>query len=283
MTRQQALDHLAEASMQGRLVLFCGAGVSKDAPANLPTADEIVCNVLERLMDALPDLRRDLLAGSYLYRTAPFELFMGVIQQALLFRTYEVLEPLTAGDPNDLHHCLAKLLVCGKAKHLITTNFDNLFERALTDAGRIRFYYGWGPDVDQLEKEFARPSIAKVHGSFVNVLGEDITQQTVATTLDKLYFDASPHLLRRWAALLSGHTILFLGYSGRDRLDVMRMLPQLQNSPLVWFLHSPEESVGISRSTESLLSREVRGLAGKDGRVILLCWFSVKWRTGVPR
>ena len=243
--------------------------MSKEPPTDIPTADEIVCGVLEKVGDALPDLQHDLIAGSHLFRNSPFELFMSVIEQGLLFRVFEVLEPLTAGRTNAFHAYLVRLLTEHKIAHLITTNFDYMFECALGEQlGDVSTFYGW-QDIDKLTRELTRPSLVKLHGSILDRERQDISKATVLTTVDQIYKGSERSLLQRWASALDGKTILFLGYSGRDRLDVMRLVSYLDRSWLVWVSHTDSPALRVSGPDDSL-SREVRAIAQGESPSIVV-------------
>jgi len=254
------LHRLAHDSARGRLLLFCGAGISKQEPTNLPTVDSLIGGILESVAESVPELWRDILACSYLCHTAPFELFMAVIQQALLFRVFETLEPLTNGEPNTIHYSLARLLSSRKAAHLFTTNFDNMIECALGDElHNVKTYYSWD-DCDRFRSQQQSPSLLKIHGSFVDAGGKDIAASTILTTIDAIYRSSKEAHLRKWAEFLNGRSVVFLGYSGRDRIDVIPMLSYANGAHMVWLCHSSDDRFRICTESDPLLSKEVRGL-----------------------
>ncbi len=264
MSVAEVLEKLSRDASRSNLICFCGAGVSKEAPTNLPTADEIVCDLLAEVGQALPDLQHDLLGGSHLFRDRPFELFMAVVEQGLLFRVFELLKPLTTGRTNSFHAYLASLLAKRKIAHLFTTNFDYMFECALgKDLSKIDVLYGW-QEIDRLQKRSHQPYLVKLHGSILGNNREDTTRQTILTTMDRIYQTSTQSLLKQWAGVLNGKTVLFLGYSGRDRLDVMRLLQLLDRSSLVWVNHTDSTQLRID-DLSSALSPELKALVVGGG------------------
>lgn len=272
------LEKLAQASRADQLIVFCGAGISKPSPTNLPTADDIVCNVLEQVVEAIPDLEMKLVAGSYLFRNAPFELFMAVIEQGLLWRVFEVLEPLTDGEPNALHRYLAGLLVSRRVSQIITTNFDDMLEQAIELHGaHYAAYYSW-KDIDEICRSPDVPALVKVHGSFLDTHGQDITLKTVLTTFGSIYRGSTTGTMRKWVPFLEKRTLLFLGCSGRDRIDVLRLLSFLRDATIVWVDHSDNQQLEtvagtptISEGLTSLLragSPSITLVSGHTGRFL---------------
>lgn len=229
-------DALEAAAREHRLVLLCGAGVSRPAPAGLPTVDVLVGDVLRGISSAVPEIEGALARAAFLFGTAPFEVFVAVLEQGLRRRTLEILEPLTGGSPNAMHRCIAGLMASGRASHVITTNFDNLIERALgPHRSAPGVAYGW-EDVPRLA-DCAGPRLLKVHGSFVDVHGADIATRTVRTTIDGIFASARAEHLAAAARRLPDVTVLVVGYSGRDRLDVMPFLASLPGGRVIWVHH----------------------------------------------
>jgi NAD-dependent SIR2 family protein deacetylase len=146
-----------------------GAGISRPAPAGLPTVDVLVAGILENIASAVPELRERLLIGQSLFLTAPFEVFMGVLEQGLTFRTTELLTPLTSGAPNGMHRSIAAMMLNQSVRAVITTNFDNLIERALGSARlRVPTAYDW-TSASPCLGEHGSTCIVKVHGFSANM------------------------------------------------------------------------------------------------------------------
>jgi len=251
------MQHLFKESKKGKLIFFCGAGISIKEPTNMPSVDTIVCSVLENLIETAPDISDDIFTGSYIFRNSPFELFMSVIQQGLLFRVFEVLQPLLEGNPNSIHYYLTKLLLAKKVKHIITTNFDDMLESALqNDLSKIMFYYSWR-EIDKFEKNISKQSIIKLHGSFFNKENHEITTSTILTTTEGIYSSSKLSILKQWADVLKGYTLVFMGYSGRDRLDVIPLLSYLSNSDIIWICHTDNKEIEIVTDIDNFLSKEM--------------------------
>jgi hypothetical protein len=194
---------------------------------------------------------------------------MSVIQKGLFFGGLQVLKPLLIYKPNSVHQYLTKILVEKKVKHIITTNFDDLFESALEDyINQINFYYSW-QEIEELEDNFLIPSIIKLHGSFFDKNGDLITD-SILTTTDSIYKSSVEVTLKKWAKLFSGYTIVFLGYSGRDRFDVIPMLSYLKNTNVIWICHNDEHTIKFPQKSDDILSKEVRILLKGNHKIIPL-------------
>ena len=194
-----------------------------------------------------------------------------------LFRVFEVLEPLLGGNPNSIHRYITRLLVERKVMHVITTNFDDMFESALASSlEKVTFYYSW-EEVDNLKMNFSHPSIIKPHGSFFDKDGKDITNTTILTTTESIYRYSKEIILKKWAKLLKGFTIVFLGYSGRDRLDVVPILSHLTNSDIIWVCHTNDRNIEIADELSDLLSKEIKTLMKSTIRITPISCHSEKF------
>ena len=254
------MEHITRQSTQGNLILFCGAGISIKEPSSLPSVDVIVRSVIENLSETVPELGDEILSGYHIFQTSPFELFMSVIQQGLKFRVFEILEPLLGGTPNSIHHYVTKLLLEKKIRSLVTTNFDDMLETALGHRiSEISFYYSW-QEVHELKDNLSKPSIIKPHGSFFDKSNNDIASSTILTTTESIFKSSREFVLKEWAKLFSGSTIVFLGYSGRDRLDVIPLLSFLTNSDIIWVCHNNDQELKLPTEIDDIVSKEIKTL-----------------------
>src|SRR6266508_4290965 len=126
---------LIEARLDGRLVIFAGAGVSVPRPSGIPTFDDMVATIQEE-------------SGQPRRKSEPLDAFLGRVN-ASGYRVHERVERIirSAGSENALHRAIVGLF--GEPAHLrvVTTNFDRLLTRAAE--GR------WSPVV----QEYVAPAL----------------------------------------------------------------------------------------------------------------------------
>lgn len=216
-------DQLWQDHEDGKVVFFCGAGISR--PAGLPVFSELPSIIRAHVGDRksagesnLEDEHRWDCALNYLEKKLgdPY-----VMRNALT----EVLTPKFAGEAAIRTH--KSLLRLANARgddvgcHLVTTNFDRLFEQAKESEGlSIKSYIA--PFLP-IPKPHSWNGVVYLHGLIrANVTGEDLSD-LVVTSGDF----GRAYLSERWASrfvseMLRNYTVCFVGYSLND--PVMRYL-----------------------------------------------------------
>jgi len=255
---------------EGRLVPFCGAGISYNAGLPVVLGKEGLLPTLLGSLGLTQDTQDRILRNK-----PPFELLMGTVARAL------DLDPLILmfrlGKPALAHTVLAQL--CGKhlVRVLITTNFDLLLERALAEA-RVD-YQRIVADADYSRfSADAKCSLVKLHGS-----ADDA--RSVAITLDRIahrQLEQSRTELLHFLTSVRSNVLCFLGYSFSDSFDIV---PAFKSSPLLsapailvshrdsgdasWvdLSHLPIDGV-LQNSTEEVFARI---FGGCDGSAIIRC------------
>jgi hypothetical protein len=177
------------------LLLFVGAGASWSMPAGLPMFDTVRKAVLEELGLTEDDHAAELVPE-------PFMLELSRNQVEVVPWLREMLGG--AAEPNAAHHALARLAAQGAT--LWTVNFDTLIEQA---SGGALTACAWpaAPVPAAATGAGTGPVILKPHGSFGGEL--IVTAEQVLRGLD-------PAWAARLRADVSGRTVVFLGYRGRD-------------------------------------------------------------------
>ena len=223
-----ALQQVADAVRTGECTLFLGAGVHSlppsgspytypdaDAPprgADLATALAAQCGVDASVLGDLTDLRRIAL---YYERVAHDR---GRLIRALFAEVQENRKP------SPMLRALAEL----PFRYVITTNYDNLFERALIQAGKdpevsVYTVARRHPKPPSRAVGTGRPFVLKIHGDFAAEGAGPDDQSVVITEEDYITFvlrmrDADelnpvPLAIR---AQLARNPTLFVGYSLND-------------------------------------------------------------------
>lgn len=207
-------DRLLQAHEDGRVVLFCGAGISY--PAGLPGFSGLVDQLYKRLCPN-PDPEQLKAKEAKRFDTAIGLLENDVVggRETVRRELARILTPEPGLPKRNATH--EALLTLGRDRdnctRIVTTNFDRLFETAIADTH---------PDV----RSFRAPSPpAKNRWNGLVYLHGILPDETSTTGLDDLVVSSGDfgraYLTEGWAArfvaeLLRSYTVCFVGYSIDD-------------------------------------------------------------------
>ncbi|MEQ9905932.1 anti-phage defense-associated sirtuin Dsr1 [Pectobacterium aroidearum] len=235
-------DELLQAHEEGRVVFFCGAGISY--PADLPgfkglveqiyrlngtTLSEIECEVFERgQFDATLDLLERRLPGQRM-----------AVRRALA----KALKPkLRRRGATDTQAALLRLARSREgAVRLVTTNFDRIFHVAAKRTGQA--FQAYAAPMLPIPKNSRWDGLVYLHGLLPERADDTALNRLVVTSGD---FGLA-YLTERWAArfvseLFRNYVVCFVGYSINDpvlryMMDALaadRMLGEV--TPQAWSL-----------------------------------------------
>lgn len=209
-------ESLLEAHEKGRIVFFCGAGISY--PAGLPGFQGLVDKIYENLGTTLTP------AEKRTYDKEQFDTTLDLLErrypgQRIVVRKAlaTVLTPLQIKDDSTIaHKALIKLATDRKGKvRLVTTNFDRLFQHVITkDDIDIPIY---SAPLLPIPKKSRWNGIVYLHGLLPDPCDE--------TELNRLVFTSGDfglaYLTERWASrfvteLFRHYAVCFVGYSIND-------------------------------------------------------------------
>ncbi|MFX1503935.1 MAG: tetratricopeptide repeat protein, partial [Promethearchaeota archaeon] len=246
-----------------------GAGISMDPPTNMPSARQIVRDLLEVCAPA--EEIENLLSLEMLRFELVVEKIQEVIDKDLKFLDY--LEYVT--EPNLIHLFLGNIITRGK--YVVTTNFDYLIEYALLRVLDEEWHQDILPVIskeDYIINQDPKILIAsnkypvyKIHGSKRNIITSRDTRESLITTLSALgkdrgereTFAIEPYKKPAVFNLMNQRTLVVMGYSGSDDFDIA---PTLKEMPflnrLIWIEHSQESQTTITKikKREDLISHE---------------------------
>jgi len=208
-------EHLLQAHEDGRVVFFCGAGISY--PARLPGFEGLVKKLYSRL-GITPDAVQAAALKAKRYDTAVGLLEANHVggRQAVREMIAEILEPDTSA-PNAIatHDALLTLGKCRERRtRLITTNFDRLFEHVIEN-GR--------PSTKRFEAPLL--PVPKIRWDGLVCLHGLLPESPTGNNLDNLVISSGDfglaYLTERWAArfvseLIRNFVVCFVGYSIED-------------------------------------------------------------------
>ena len=194
-------EQLLNALRDGRLVVFAGAGVSMGPPANLPDFRELARQIAEG-------------TGITIGKDEPEDRFLGQLKAAgtdvhqIAAQRLQHNNPL----PKELHRDLLRLYPNAEDIRIVTTNFDLVFEEAVSDlfATGPRIFYA---PVLPLGERFQ--GIVHIHGSVSEPEGMILTHRDFG----RAYLTQADGWARRFLVdLFDNHTVLFVGYSHNDTI-----------------------------------------------------------------
>jgi hypothetical protein len=197
----------------GHYAFLLGAGVS--ASAGIPLGGAIVSMLRERLIDELRRVSSD--AGQSTFEELGWFRDPDTEYSEALLRAFssdherqDFFRKLIAGKmPSLAHYYLASIIASGHCKLVLTTNFDDLLEKALSG---LRFD-GFNVITHASETEYVSThpetvTLVKLHGHYTFPQLANLTQET--KRLQGQLRDYFEFLMRDYGLIVAG-------YAGRDR------------------------------------------------------------------
>lgn len=249
------LEQLVERIGIEEVAIFCGAGISKNPPSNLPLARDLRKSIVESLIDVNifeEEVRRKLEGGlgerGIRY---PLEAFLQTVDANAPFID-TLIEIYRLGKPNKNHVLFSELMKNGYVKEIMTTNFDTKIEEALESS----FEYSgelWSEGVDfnvfYEESQFLKadlehlkaPALFKVHGTIRN--RESIRATLEAISRRKLR-EARAKIVRHFFKEAE-HDILIVGYGVEDEFDINPVLRGLKSRNRVFLVEHPKNEAKL--------------------------------------
>ena len=210
-------ERLLQAHEEGRVVFFCGAGISY--PAHLPGFAGLVDELYSRL-EIIPDPVQAAAIKAKRYDTAVGLLETNFVggRPAVRQMIAEILDPDTsASNATGTHVALLTLAECRERRtRLITTNFDRLFEHVMENSR---------PSAERFEAPLL--PVPKQRWDGLVYLHGLLPENPADKSLDNLVVSSGDfglaYLTERWAArfvseLLRNFVVCFVGYSIDDAI-----------------------------------------------------------------
>jgi len=227
---EKIIDTISNLIKNKELVVFCGAGISKNS--GIPLVYDIKSTILESLKLSRKEI--ELLINSNL----PFESFMEPLIEGhsrnLLFNIY------FGKTPNANHHFLAQLAKRGYLNTILTTNFDTLIEKALkqTEVAYSSFYNE--SRLKQFHNNDNQVNILKLHGCISDMENMAITIKQVAR---ETYSHQRREVFDNVLENQSNNALLICGYSCSDIFDIVPYVRNLKNKSIeVFYINHLDDS-----------------------------------------
>lgn len=219
-------EELLLAHQEGKVVFFCGAGISRCA--GIPLFDKLVSKSARAVGVALEKEERKLIErGGCDTVYQRIETRIGPANRLQLRRaTATLLKPKTKDEAVlSYHFALLQLSVVrdGERLHLVTTNYDGLFDEA---ASRLKASHRLNKEVASyvapllpIPKESKWDGLVYLHGKLDGTESESNLNSLVLSSGD---FGVA-YLTERWASrfvteLFRTYTVCFVGYSANDAI-----------------------------------------------------------------
>ena len=235
-------DELLQAHEEGRVVLFCGAGISY--PAGLPNFKGMVEDIYRLNATTLSDIEREA------FERGQFDATLDLLErrlpgQRLAVRSNlkQALKPkLRRKGATDTQAALLRLARSREgALRLVTTNFDRIFHVAAKRTGQT--FQSYAAPMLPIPKNSRWNGLVYLHGLLPEMADDTALNRLVVTSGD---FGLA-YLTERWAArfvseLFRNYVVCFVGYSINDpvlryMMDALaadRMLGEV--TPRAWAL-----------------------------------------------
>lgn len=209
-------DSLVQAHEEGRVVFFCGAGISY--PAGLPSFKGLVDAIYERVGTTRTAMEQEA------YERNQFDATLDLLERRLPGQRIAVRHALAqalqpklrrkgAGAP---HAALLQLARCRDGGvRLVTTNFDRIFEKVGTRLGKG--LHAYAAPMLPIPKNSRWDGLVYLHGQLPDKADDSALHRLVLTSGD---FGLA-YLTERWAArfvseLFRNYVVCFVGYSIND-------------------------------------------------------------------
>ena len=259
-------ERLLQAHEDGHVVFFCGAGISY--PAGLPGFSDLVKQIFEAIGEPSDTVQAAIKAKQ-------FDTAIGLLETNIVGGREKVRRELAtiltpATDVPNTITTHAALLTLGKNRdgltHLVTTNFDRLFEQTIAD--------------NELELQcFQAPllPVPKPRWDGLVYLHGLLASSSNLNNLNQLVFSSGDfglaYLTERWASrfvgeLLRNYTVCFVGYSIDDPI-LRYMMDALAADRLLG--ESSREMFAFGSYSENHQEERKREWSAKNVTPILYC------------
>ncbi len=209
-------DALLQAHEEGRVVFFCGAGISY--PAGLPGFKGLVEQIYQLNGTTLNDIERDA------FERGQFDATLDLLErrlpgqrQAVRSTLAQALKPnLRRKGTTDTQAALLRLARSREgALRLVTTNFDRIFHVAAKRTGQA--FQAYAAPMLPIPKNSRWDGLVYLHGLLPEKADDTALNRLVVTSGD---FGLA-YLTERWAArfvseLFRNYVVCFVGYSIND-------------------------------------------------------------------
>lgn len=239
----------------GTYAFLLGSGVSRGA--GVPTGQEILSDSIRELYRLLHNREQVTTEEvqqwfeSSKYKNYTFSRILEELRPGLE-ECRRFLERYFLGkEPSKAHQTLARMVKGGFVKVIVTTNFDDLMEKALDEESIPYDVVSTEGDLEDVRpREHSPCRILKLHGDW-----RKLNIKVTSAELERL----EPSLEREFQEIVNRYGIVVMGYSGLDQ-DVMNCLRERRSIyRLYWLVRGdidPDVKRVIEQQEGKLVSRD---------------------------
>ena len=219
-----------------RIAVFAGAGISKEAPSNLPSwwdYNKYVLEAIQKEASTVFTSDKPLYSSEKMLETLPVTSISDVLFTCGMGEIYfNMVSCLEGSRPNMNHFILANMAKNGYLACIVTTNFDTLIEQAF-DGLKVPYKVLLNEEDYTIDAREEICLIVKLHGSVNSTtsLIDTVTQKMKGLTARK------KELLR---AILCRYSTYVIGMSGEDLrfdLDYFQFISANTRHDITWVKH----------------------------------------------
>ena len=213
-----------------KLSFFTGAGISIPPPSKLLSANEVITKIIDGLCQ-IPKLQPYVegLKEQVLTTGVRMEELFEIIQRHIGKKIEDLLPIFSSSNPNFYHYFLASLIESGLTKYVVTTNFDQLIEKA--SQKNILVY------ASEEEHSERNPfCVYKIHGTVDR-------PETVIAMLPQVMRGLQKNKSKLLDEMFSSVCIV-LGWSDND-IDLTPSFYKAGFGNLIWFDYNPKTEILI--------------------------------------
>jgi len=243
-------------------VVFFGAGVSLNSGIPIVHGGEDYEGLVDNILRNLSATEEDIQA--VVDRGMPFEAF---IEDLTIGSSIDLLlEVFDADVPNHAHKFFAQCALKGLASTFVTTNFDQLLEKALEDAGEPFQVFSSDTAFSQIDWESEKTRVIKLHGSIdqKDDLGV-ILKRVAQKRFSKEFREVLSHV---FAENDERHVVIF-GYSCSDIFDISPTIQSfggLSTRPVSVIEHAKGALIDVEAVSISINKNPFEGYDGRRYR-----------------
>lgn len=252
-------DNLIHEHEVGRVVFFCGAGISVPKPAHLPNFRKLAKRIFKNSNLSLPsNLKSQELDVVF---SSLQERFPGN-RQGLLEKIFDELSITGKCKPQDYYHSSLLSLATNRTDgsiRLVTTNYDLIFDRAKKSGQN---HHAFIAPALPVPKPNRWDGLVYLHGKLPERKEQFQKGDNIVVTSGDL---GQAYLSEGWAArfiveLFRNFCVCFVGYSMDD--PVMRYLADAMAKDENSGLRFPETYIFLSEDDEQITNRQPKILRG---------------------
>ncbi|MFW9947062.1 MAG: SIR2 family protein [Candidatus Odinarchaeota archaeon] len=236
----QTISHLLE--NDEKVIFLAGAGCSVEAPSSLPDGYKMIQYIVKFLCEDF-EIEKILNIPELTLETL-LDIICHFDPELKINNVFEINTK-----PNYLHYFLADMIK--KGQNVMTTNFDSLIEDALVHSNISKRKiipiitekdYKQNENFDKGLKK-GKLFLYKLHGSIKNIITGEDTIIPLINTIQKIgknkkgnsLFQLEPYKQPLLNKILSGGSLVVMGYSGKNDLDILPMLRDVDSLDKPYF------------------------------------------------